>query len=386
MHQKLVPVDEKRPRKRCLESIRHWIRSGALWPDSPLPSQRQLADILGVNRRTLRAALAELSEEGVLLRLDARSFVVNRRAPAPDPFLSESVVLVTMADVTTSLRVCEEETGLLHSIARSVAATARERGLHTFALTPADFSRRQIERMFAAQPRGVILLDDEALAEAEFLAERSRHYGVPVVVMGDGKGVFDTVYPDHNRGGYRLARHLLDAGCRRFAWVAPAGVERKRWGQDRVAGIRRALVEAGLDLSREIVVDAPLQRPAIYAEWERYARMYAGFVYDVIAGEDAVDAILAANDVDFFFIAWACRLFGKVPNRDVLIAGYDNVWPVAFERHWLNDLPAASWDKHNMAIGRELVELLLRRAPGERVESPVSVAVDGELVIPPSGR
>jgi GntR family transcriptional regulator len=78
------------------DALRRRIASGELPAQSPIPSERTLAEELGVSRMTVRAAVAELVEEGLLIRRHGRStLVASGAAPvsaldctpqaAPDP-------------------------------------------------------------------------------------------------------------------------------------------------------------------------------------------------------------------------------------------------------------------------------------------------------------
>ena len=50
------------------ESLLEQINSGAYQPDEPIPPEREMAAMLGVNRMTLRRAVEELMYEGLLIR------------------------------------------------------------------------------------------------------------------------------------------------------------------------------------------------------------------------------------------------------------------------------------------------------------------------------
>ena len=50
------------------EYLLEQIRTGQYKTDMPLPPERELAAKLGVNRMTLRRAMEELTDEGLLMR------------------------------------------------------------------------------------------------------------------------------------------------------------------------------------------------------------------------------------------------------------------------------------------------------------------------------
>jgi len=63
-------------REHVADQLRRRIESGALKPDTSLPSERALAEDLGVSRMTVRVAIDQLAEEGLLIRRPNRRTVV----------------------------------------------------------------------------------------------------------------------------------------------------------------------------------------------------------------------------------------------------------------------------------------------------------------------
>jgi DNA-binding LacI/PurR family transcriptional regulator len=107
----------------------------------------------------------------------------------------------------------------------------------------------------------------------------------------------------------------------------------------------------------------------------------AGFVATSLGGTEPVDGILALTDFDASLIAGACRLLGKIPNRDVAIVGYDDVWDTE-ERAWEPSRPLATMDKRNAEIGKAAVELLNDRFEGRLQGAPTMRALQPRLVVP----
>lgn len=70
----------------CVDAVRERILGGGLAPGMRLPSERELATTLGVNRLTLRSALARLSASNLLHVRQGSGYVVRswRREGGPD--------------------------------------------------------------------------------------------------------------------------------------------------------------------------------------------------------------------------------------------------------------------------------------------------------------
>ena len=66
--------------RQIIAQVRRQVGSGALKPGDELPSVRELADSLGINMHTVRAAYVNLRDQGIInLRLGRRARVAARR-------------------------------------------------------------------------------------------------------------------------------------------------------------------------------------------------------------------------------------------------------------------------------------------------------------------
>src|SRR5687767_2411897 len=82
LSQVLPPLDESSAQplyQQLQRSLRGAIENGIIGPDDALPPERDLADMLSVSRITVRKAIDELVEEGLLVRKQGSgTFVSNR--------------------------------------------------------------------------------------------------------------------------------------------------------------------------------------------------------------------------------------------------------------------------------------------------------------------
>ncbi|MGH6743269.1 GntR family transcriptional regulator [Novosphingobium sp. PhB57] len=69
-------------------SLREHISSGAIDPGSALPSERDLSEMAGLSRVTVRKGIEQLIEEGVLFRKQGSGTFVAKRIEAPGARLS----------------------------------------------------------------------------------------------------------------------------------------------------------------------------------------------------------------------------------------------------------------------------------------------------------
>ena len=102
------PLDRLLPRyQRVRESARRGDRAGLAPPGSRLPSERALAEHFGVSRVTLRRALDELADTGVIARTGAAWAVVTSAIGEPPNELMSFSEMAALRGLTPGGRVLE---------------------------------------------------------------------------------------------------------------------------------------------------------------------------------------------------------------------------------------------------------------------------------------
>ncbi|MBI2297509.1 MAG: substrate-binding domain-containing protein [Armatimonadetes bacterium] len=191
-----------------------------------------------------------------------------------------------------------------------------------------------------------------------------RAQDTPVVVLdrrAEEAGV-DGVRCDSEGGAYALGKLLLSLGHRSLAMLAgPAGVST---ADDRVAGWRRAMAEAGLAETCPIY-RGDLTQPS-----------GSGLTLRAMGGVPHPTAIFAANNLLAIGALNALRQGGRQVPEEVALVGFDDL-PTAL----LTDpfLTVATQPAH--AMGRRAVELLLDRLHGRAPDEPRQVVLPTEVVV-----
>ena len=72
------------------EKLDHWLREGLTAPGGKLPSERELGELLGIKRMTLRQALLSLEAESRIFRKDRKGWFVTQPRFNYSPELSAS--------------------------------------------------------------------------------------------------------------------------------------------------------------------------------------------------------------------------------------------------------------------------------------------------------
>jgi LacI family transcriptional regulator len=209
-----------------------------------------------------------------------------------------------------------------------------------------------------------------------------RAHKVPLVVIDrrvPGRRV-DNVRCDSEAGAYALARHLIGLGHRRIGVLT--GRRAISTSLDRVAGVRRALEEAGLGLDDALV------------RWGGFnfgdlnladGHQMAGEVLSATA--DPPTALFAANNFIAFGAIRALREMGiRVPD-DISVVAFDDL-----PAEWVSDpfMTVAAQPAYD--IGRRAAEMVIDSLTGERAKTGESLVLPFELIVrrstaaPRSGR
>jgi DNA-binding LacI/PurR family transcriptional regulator len=181
-----------------------------------------------------------------------------------------------------------------------------------------------------------------SLHGADPLPARLAGQGVPVVVSGRPLGSVEITYVDVDnlRGGAIAVRHLLAGGRRAITTIA--GPQDMVAGQDRLAGYRQAMTDAGL-------LDRALEEVGDFTQESGHAAMRV-----LLERRPDLDAVFAASDLMALGAMRALLEAGRRVPDDVAVVGFDDS-PAAASAE--PPLSSVRWPLHEMA--REMTRLLL---------------------------
>ncbi len=365
------------PRGKVVSWVSKAIRDGQLTHGTPVPSERMLADQLQVSRITVKAALEDLTQMGLVnqsssgrkRRVVARSQGNGQRSATLDRTVA-MISHIPAGDWAVP--------GFDGALQLDVIRKLSQAGLNALVVNPEQTDADIVQD----RPAGVLLAYRVAESpRGRELAQQCKNAGIPTVLYGDGPGLeaFDRVTHDHEAGAYELTRLLVQRGCRRVLrfWRF---MENHYWLDQRDVGHERAIREAGLPL-------LPAARcPAFesFGSFPQRVRAFAGFLSEYVLADAPIDGLMLATDLHALEAAEALRLLGKRPNVDVKIVGYDNAW-----RHWQQHEPGAAGtiaplatvDKQQDQIARQLVDLLQARRAGRLNPEPQCRRVSPRLVV-----
>ncbi len=319
-----------------------------------------------VPRASARATLEEVGTAAGVSRATV-SRVVNgspRVSPQAREAVEEAIArlgyvpnraarsLVTRRTDAIALVVSEPESRLFadpffSAIVRGIGTAAGASGLHmVIVLAQGDRAHDMAQRYIVhGHVDGAVLM---SLHGDDPMPATLARAGLPAVLIGRPLGAAALPYVDaDNRGGAAAAvEHLIAAGRRRIATIT--GPSDMSAGQDRLAGYRDALAQAGLRTAKALV-------------------RAGGFTED--GGERAMATLLTqAPDLDAVFVASdpmaagalrALRVAGRDVPSDVAVVGFDDA-PLA--SHTTPTLTTVRQPLDEMA--RATAELLLGQLAG----------------------
>lgn len=391
--------------------FRERILSGELKPGEKLPSFTAMRQRHRVSQATLNRVHSILESEGLILRRrgsgifvsnsqDALASDATNGSGAPASFLSNAVVILTPFGKPSKTH---RSGGWLEWIAYGASDAVQQAAMHAVSLNP-QITDAEIERLIEEKPFGALVPANLSESSTPLnLLKKLRSRGIPVVAFGSSSALAecDHVASDHECGAYELTRFLLSRGKRRIVNVQPTNFS-ETWLDERHRGYEKAMKEAGLKPEPALLIPSPTllasaqlivgnedvseaSKKALLSEdieiFESIVRTTAGYFVESLCGASPVDGLLATTDRNTFVLAAICRLFGKDPNREVLIAGYDNYYVECEERFVAPFAPVATIDKRNRALGAAMVQLLLDRVSGKLDDAPQMRIIEPKLVV-----
>lgn len=188
--------------------------------------------------------------------------------------------------------------------------------------------------------------------------------GVPLVYSGarPRSSNISSVHLDDQAGGYEATRHLIRLGHKRIAMIT--GPRNEDCTQDRIAGYKRALQEAGLTTPPALIQTGDWTPGSGYLIMQRWLK-----------AKTHLTAVFAQNDRMAIGAIQAVRDSGARVPDDVAIVGFDDI-PLAE----YFDPPLTTIRQDIFEHGRQAARLLVNRV--EHPEAPVEhVVIECKLVV-----
>ncbi|MET9315259.1 LacI family DNA-binding transcriptional regulator [Kribbella sp. NPDC003505] len=332
----------------------------------PRPTLRDIATALGLSVNTVSRALGDKDSVSASTRAAVQAEAA-RIGYVPNT-LARSLVLGSA--MTLGLVITNPSNPFYAQLISSIELRVRAQGYSLLLLVTdesVENEQRATEALLRSAVDGAVVVPVQAEWDHW---RRVRDSGIPLVFVNRDVPELDCdmVGVDYERGSYEATSHLIAGGARRLLLLEedlPITTT-----ADRITGFRRALADAGLPVSGDLVRTVPTRRyDSLALPWQpeeayRFARSL-----------DLPDGIVTGND---YFALGLLRVLAErglaVPD-DVAITGYGDHPYAAYLQPPLTTvrLPAAE-------VGTTAVDLLLQRLKSG-VERPRKTLIRPELVV-----
>src|SRR6266516_3975126 len=252
---------------------------------------------------------------------------------------------------------------LMRGVAEIVEKTPYEVVLYRINDTDLKKDRSEvINRVLATQLTAGLL----AVFPGEASQELTRLYkqGFPVVIIDDQREqTTPWVGADNVKGAYTAVRHLVQLGHRRIAHIA--GPHEYLASHDRYNGYRQALLEVGIPLDPELVLEGNFLPPTGRACASKFFQL---------PPEKRPTAIFAATDQMAYGVLAAAEEYGIAIPQDVALVGFDDDEPSVHVRPPLTTVRQPYYE-----MGAQGLKLLLSllHSPGGNIPSTKSTSERG---------
>lgn len=336
------------------EQLRWLIHSGVLSPGDELPSTVDLAQQLGVNFHTVRAAYQQLSDQAIVSMGRGRRTKVVALDRKNHPWAESRVP-------THSIGVLIPE--FVQQYSRLIVGIESEAALQptlVYVANAHESSSRALTYLDRFLAKGV---DGVIIAAALLDPDADLPFGGPPVVFIDSPGASaPSIEFELEKAQHMATHHLIEHGHERIGFITPstslANIAPK------LEGHKKALTEAGLEYDSGLTVEVDDFTTASGTE-------AALELFDSVRPPTAVTA---ASDGLAFGVYKAARRQGMSIPNDVAVTSNDNT-----ETAELIDPPLTSTTLPLQEAGRIAVRQIqeLRRGNGD----PNTIVLDVDLVV-----
>ena len=322
-----------------LTELRAELAAGKYPADAHFPSEYQLAERFGVNKKTANKAVSLLVTEGWLYRgRRGQGTLVAAQKPFPCGQLCFLFVLKN-----------SYQSNLLQG---AQAGALEHEYLLNYCSPPPSELPNFLKRLENSPVRGILTG-----------AYGDLNTKLPVVYVDRipkaASDAFYSVTCNNYQGGYEIMKQLLDRGHRNILIFFRRGLM-----PDRLTGFRDAMLEAGIsDWEKRTFFWLEDSRYEAQKSLRQALKKYPGFT-----------AVACGCDPQMFLTADALDLQGIDWRKRIALTGFGNLLgkdPV---------LPAASVDQHPYNLGYTAAENLIALIEGRGEDIPKQSMIDVELV------
>ncbi len=242
-------IDNMRTPKyiRLKESIREYIDTNDMSPDSQIPSRNELIRTYGVSDVTVRKAIEELTSEGYLYSMQGKGVFVADRKAKP----------LTIGLVISHLRGSDDiyDTNFMTPLTHYIEDEAHRYNARILLCLDnynPELERKNLRDLIEREVDGIIIYyigGDNNLDALRMVQDA----GIPLVMMDIHTDQIDTDYviTDNLAGAYHCTKHMLSLGLNSIIYLD--GCDYSATTRNRVQGYTKAIREYQLPITSHII-------------------------------------------------------------------------------------------------------------------------------------
>ncbi len=209
---------------------------------------------------------------------------------------------------------------------QGIESRAKEQGFGLFVCnTQRDLrmEERYLKMMWDLKPLGIIYTCNPSHCFMGLVEELSRQIPVAIINNQNEKLNVDAVELDNSKLGRMMAKHLLELGHRKVAYIAPPLTTRQKQRSKRVEGFLKEFADAGM--KENVVIKAAKEEIDFdVAHIDSEYKIGFELTRELLSETKEITAIVGLNDMIAFGILDALQEMKlKVPG-DVSVMGCDN--------------------------------------------------------------
>ncbi|MCQ6560763.1 GntR family transcriptional regulator [Paenibacillus mendelii] len=356
-------MDKKEKRTPLYSQVRDYVRDQiqqGKWKEGHrLPSETQLSRQFDVSRITIRSALTQLVDEGIIYRIQGRGSFVTMNEQSGEPVryqkAEEELQLIAFmiprveGRFTTSL-LTGVDNELAHSKYRIMLLRTND---------SQEAEEQLLHEAVRSGVKGIIVYPADGQTYNETMLRLSMDR-FPIIVIDRYLRGVDTncVCSDHFAGAYAATEHLLKLSHREIAFISTSFTGTTSL-EERLEGYKQALADHGVAFDRRRVLDC--------AEPEAIRRF--------LSEQSGLTALFAANDGVGLASIRAAEAIGKSVPEQLSVVFFDD-----YDHAEDAKIPPTCVAQQGVEIGRQSAQRLLsllERPNQERIR----IRVPAQLIV-----
>ncbi|MEK3752503.1 GntR family transcriptional regulator [Paenibacillus sp. FSL E2-8871] len=347
--------------KQIQEDIVQKIKSGQLRPTDRVPSEQELMDEFKVSKITVKNALTQLADEGLIIRVQGKGTFVSSSLDVSSidsplsPHSASSLPLIGFIIPTMVTRVIQKlvdytEQFLSEAGLSMVLSITRE---------SSSIESNAIRTLTGLGVKGLIVFPTEDEKYNESLLRLSLDKFPCVFIDRYLRNIETyTITSDNYGGAYKAVSHLLSKGHHQIALISPENANTAI--EDRTLGFEKAYTDQGISIDKSLWCHIPLD----ILRGEQALE----YVSDFLQGHSRISAAFTLTEE-------TARLTSAAISR---LNNHSNIDLLSFDNPHLSFVAYVQQDEQEMA--RTAVKLLLEQI--ENIYSPKNAVIPVQLIFP----